>query len=145
MDIQGMRSKAKILILFANAYDMLDERKSQVTGCSVRYLFWGENGERLLEQSEWNPDKPVGIQPAKCSIDYDLRVKIPIAPALYEGDFEMTVGGDGKPVLRLRDVAFISNVDFKARVVPGLVVPGMVTPAPAEQTAAPAEPTGKAK
>lgn len=143
MDIQGLRSKAKILILFANAYDMLDERKSQVTGCTVRYLFWGEEGERLLEQSEWNPDKPVGVQCAKCSIDYDLRTKIPIAPALYEGDFEMTVGGDGKPVLRLRDVAYISNVSFTARVVPGLVIPGMVTPP--EQPAAGDTAGGKGK
>lgn len=127
MDI-SLTNKAKILILFANAYNMLDEQKRPLSGCTVHYLFWGENGEKLLAQSEWNPANPVGIQRAKCSIDESFRVKIPIAPALYEGTFDMTVGGDGKPVIKLRDVAFISNVEFKAKQVPGLVVPGMVEP-----------------
>lgn len=131
-----LKSKAKIVILFAKTYDMLDEKQQQKKGCTVHYLFWGANGEELAEQSEWNIEKPVGVQRAKCSIDYDLRAKVPIAPALYEGDFVMTVGSDGKPVSRLVDVAYISNVDIKPRVVNGLVVPGMVTPAP-EQTAEP--------
>lgn len=121
-------NKANILILFANAYNMLDEQKRPLSGCTVHYLFWGEDGERLLAQSEWNPANPVGVQRAKCSIDESLRVKIPIAPALYEGTFIMTVGGDGKPVMKLQDVAFISNVEIKAKQVPGLVVPGMVVP-----------------
>lgn len=108
---------------------MLNERQEQMKGCTVHYMFWGEDGERLVEQSEWDISKPVGIQRAKCSIDYDLRVKIPIAPALYEGDFMMAVGGDGKPVLKLLDVAYVSNISIQPKVIPGIMVPGMVTPA----------------
>ena len=126
MDFDLGMMKTKILVLFANAYDMLDEDKNKLVGCSVHYLFWGENGERLLEQSEWNPDEPVGIQRAKCSLDASARVKIPIAPAIYEGTFKMVVGGDGKPVMKLQDVAYVCNVRMTEHVVPGLVVPGMV-------------------
>lgn len=120
-----MTSKSNILILFANSYDMLTEDKKKMAGCSIHYLFFGSAGEPLLEQSEWDVSKPVGIQRAKCSADSSVRAKIPIAPAIYEGTFEMRVGGDGKPVLRLVDVAYICNVDFKPRFVPGLVVTGM--------------------
>lgn len=141
-----MTAKAKILVLFANSYDMLTDDKKQMTGCSIHYMFWGENGEVLLEQSEWDASKPVGIQRAKCSIDAALRSKVPIAPALYEGEFYMTVGGDGKPVMKLKDIAFISCVRIKPHVINGLAVPGMVSPevlasvlgipAPAAETAA---------
>lgn len=124
--MEGLTTKAKIVILYASTYKMLDEKQEQRQGCSVHYLFWGEDGERLMEQSEWDPTKPVGVQRAKCSVDYDLRNKMPLAPALYEGTFVMSVGGDGKPVLKLQDVAYISNLSIKSKVQPGLVVPGMI-------------------
>jgi len=123
-----MTSKTNILILFANAYDMLNEKQQQMTGCSIHYLFYGEAGEALHGQSEWDASKPVGIQRAKCSADASVRSKITIAPAIYEGTFEMRVGGDGKPVLRLVDVSYICNVDFSPRFIPGLIVPGMKVP-----------------
>lgn len=123
--IQSFTNKAKILVLFANCYDMVADGR-QVAGCSVHYLFWGEHGEALLEQSEYDVSKPVGIQRAKVSMDSVMRVRVPIAPAIYEGTFETKVGGDGKPVLRLVDIAYYSNVRFTEHVVPGLVVPGMV-------------------
>lgn len=123
--MQSFTNKAKILVLFANCYDMVADGK-QVAGCSVHYLFWGEQGEALLEQSEYDVSKPVGVQRAKVSMDSAMRVRVPIAPAIYEGTFETRVGGDGKPVLRLIDIAYYSNVEFKERIVPGLVVPGMI-------------------
>lgn len=133
--MDGMITRAKIVVLFANTYNMLNEKQEQMKGCTVHYLFWGENGERIAHQSEWDVTKPVGVQRAKCSIDYDLRTKLPIAPALYEGEFEMTVGSDGKPVLRLRDIAYISNLEIKQHYVGGIQVPGMVTPPQPEQPA----------
>lgn len=140
MDFNGseLASKAKILVLFANAYDMTDDRGRAMSGCSVHYLFWGEGGEQLLGQSEWDPSKPVGVQRAKCSMDKELRQKMPIAPAIYEGTFSMTVGGDGKPVLKLVDIAYVANVEMKEKVIPGLVIPGMVNnPMEAAKTEAP--------
>ena len=119
-------SKSKILVLFANAYEMKDDQGNVVKGCSVHYLFWGEHGEQMIEQSQWDPTKSVGVQRAKCSLDFDIRKKIPIDPAIYEGEFIMTVGGDGKPVLKLQDVAYVSNVQMREKVVEGLEVPGMI-------------------
>lgn len=130
MDMVGMEltSKAKILVLFANAYDMQDERGRALTGCSVHYLFWGENGEPLMSRTEFNPAKPVGIQRSKCSMDYALREKLVVAPGIYEGTFKTVTGGDGKPVLKLVDVAFVSFVDFLPRENPGFSCPGMLNP-----------------
>ncbi len=130
MDMVGMEltSKAKILVLFANAYDMQDERGRALTGCSVHYLFWGENGEPLMSRTEFNPSKPVGIQRSKCSMDVALREKLVVAPGIYEGTFKTVTGGDGKPVLKLVDVAFVSFVDFVPRENPGFACPGMLNP-----------------
>lgn len=139
MNVNEILTKAKILILFANTYNMVDERGNALAGCSVHYLFWGENGEKLMEESQWDVSQPVGIQRSKASIDSSLRVKIPIAPALYEGTFALATGGDGKPVLRLRDVAFICPVRIKENHIEGLIVPGMLGApgmAPAAETPA---------
>lgn len=147
MFMQDLTSKAKILVLFANAYDLQDERGRFVSGCSVHYLFWGENGEALATQVEFDQSKPVGIQRAKCSMDAVLRAKLVAAPAVYEGSFVTSVGGDGKPVLKLVDIAYISHVDMVPRTNPGFVVPGMIepaaSPAPVESDAADGKKAGK--
>ena len=36
-----LTNKAKIVILFANQYDMKDEAGNKLSGCSVHYMFWG--------------------------------------------------------------------------------------------------------
>ena len=48
---RGLTSKAKIVILFANQYDMKDEDGNKLAGCSVHYMFWGENGEVLASEA----------------------------------------------------------------------------------------------
>lgn len=131
---RGLTSKAKIVILFANQYDMKDESGNKLAGCSVHYLFWGEDGEAVASEAEFDPTKPVGVQRAKCSVESVLRNKIVVAPGLYEGTFEMTTGSDGKPVNRLRDVAFISHLEIKPKVLSGFYVQGMIPPeAPAPE------------
>ena len=49
----------------------------------------------------------------------------------------MTVGSDGKPVNRLRDVAFISHLEIKPKVLPGFVVQGMIQPEAAPEAKEP--------
>ena len=135
---RGLTSKAKIVILFANQYDMKDEDGNKLAGCSVHYMFWGENGEVLASEAEFDPTKPVGVQRATCSVESVLRNKIVVAPGLYEGTFEMTTGSDGKPVNRLRDVAFISHLEIKPKVLSGFYVQGMIPPeAPAPEVKEP--------
>lgn len=119
-------NKVDVLVLFANAYDMKDDSGARVQGTTVHYLFWADQGSAFSRQTEFDNSKPVGYQRAKVSLPFDARNKIPVAPAIYEGTFSMTVGSDGKPVMKLVDVAYKCNVDFKESVNPGFVVPGMV-------------------
>jgi hypothetical protein len=123
-------NKSDILIFYANAMNSTGSDGSVIKGCSVHYLFWGENGTALVGQSEPDVTKPVGLQRGKSWVDYNLREKVRIAPALYEGTFTMTVGSDGKPVLKLVDVAYKSNVKMEAYKINGLHVPGMVDDTP---------------
>lgn len=104
-------NKQKILLMYANPYDMKDESGRQVIGCTLNYFFWGDNGE-LLKPIDGTSGM-VGYQRAKCSIDSMLRYKIHKAPAIYEADFEMSVGSDGKPVLKVVDLEYAGDVEFK--------------------------------
>jgi hypothetical protein len=126
-------SKSDIMIFYANAMDSKSADGSDLKGCSVHYLFWGDNGTALIGQSEPDVTKSVGMQRGKSWVDYGLREKIRIAPAIYEGTFAMMVGSDGKPVLKLVDVAYKSNVKMEAYTVNGLHIPGMVEDASPEK------------
>lgn len=132
-------NKTDILIFYANAIDSMDDSGSSIKGCSVHYMFWDN---MQYGQSEPDVTKPVGMQRGKSWVDYSIREKIRIAPALYEGSFSMTVGSDGKVVLKLVDVAYKCNVEIKPYLLKGLVVPGMLenvaveNTAPADETAA---------
>ena len=55
-----LTNKAKIVILFANQYDMKDEAGNKLSGCSVHYMFWGEDGEVLASEAQFDPTQPVG-------------------------------------------------------------------------------------
>ena len=45
-------------------------------------------------------------------MDYMLMAKIKTAPALYNAKFEMNIGSDGKPVLKIQDLEFISEISM---------------------------------
>ena len=105
-----MENKVDVLILFANAYDMKDESGNRVQGTTVHYLFWADHGSAFSRMTDFDKTKPVGYQRAKVSLPFEFREKIPVAPAIYEGTFKMTVGSDGKPVMKLMDVAYKCNV-----------------------------------
>ena len=121
-------NNADIMIFFANAIDTKGEDGSDIYGCTVHYLFWGDAGTALAGQSEPDVKKAVGMQRGKSWVDYQIREKIRIAPAIYEGTFTMSVGSDGKPFLKLVDVAYKCNVRMTPYVLDGLTVPGMVDP-----------------
>lgn len=106
-------STAKILVLGYTPYQIKDERTGAVTsGTTVRYLFWGDHGESL--QSVFtDPSVAGGVAPAKVSLPYEARINIGKAPAIYDGTFIMSVGSDGKPVLKLQDVKYFCDLDVK--------------------------------
>lgn len=121
-----LKTKADIMIFYANAFDSKGEDGGVINGCTIHYLFWGESGTALIGQSEPDITKPVGMQRGKSWADYTLRNKIRIAPAIYEGTFVMDVDSKGKPTLKLIDVAYKSNVRMEAYKLSGIIIPGMI-------------------
>lgn len=122
MDL-NLTSKTDILVFFANAIDTTGEDGSRIYGCTIHYVFLNT---MVSAQSEYDITKPVGMQRGKSWVDYNMRDKVRIAPAIYEGTFEMAVGSDGKPTLKLTDIAYKSHVQFVPYILPGLELPGMI-------------------
>lgn len=116
-------TKTDILVFFANAIDTVGEDGSQIKGCSIHYVFMNTLSSRAVVD---DVRKPVGMQRGKSWMDYGMRSKVRIAPAIYEGTFEMAVGSDGKPSLKLVDIGYKSNVEFVPYLVPAVEHPGMI-------------------
>lgn len=107
-----MNSKAKILLMYANEYSLQDENGRQVSGCTINYFFYGEHGEAMKPQEGANG--AIGYQRAKCSLPQEVRFSVIKAPALYEADFEMSIGSDGKPVMKVVGLQYLSDVSITA-------------------------------
>lgn len=106
--------KQKILLLYANQYSMKDEDGRLVEGVSCNYYL------NTSLEAVGNADGSVGMRAAKGSIPFELFFKIKKAPAIYDAEFVMKVGSDGKPVLTIADLDFVEEVK---------IVPASQTPA----------------
>lgn len=107
-------NKMKILVTFANTYDMPAEQgRDAMKGCTVNYFFLGGDGEQFKPMRSIDPAMAIGYQRSRVSLDYTMRGKIKEAPAVYDGEFIMTVGGDGKPTLKLVDLEFVQSLDVR--------------------------------
>lgn len=101
--------EAQIILLYAGRYEIVDERTGVVNrGVTCNYYF------NTNLKAEDNANGTKGTRPAKGSIDYTLMDKIVAAPAIYNAKFEMSVGSDGKPVLKIVDLDYVSD----AKIVP---------------------------
>lgn len=107
----SIMNEQRILLMFCNAYDIPAQNgQSGAKGCTLNYYFVGQNCDQLKKMEDrYNS---IGYQRAKCSIDFDKRAMIPAAPAVYDAQFEMSVGSDGKPVLKVVDLKYVSDVEF---------------------------------
>ena len=111
-----LTSKAKIIITYAKTYDMPSENGREARrGTTVHYFFYGENGSGFKAVTSDKVNDPVGYQRAKVSLDYEKRSKIPTAPGVYDGTFEMKLGADGKPVLNLVDVDYLFPLELAVK------------------------------
>ena len=101
--------ETQIILLYAGRYEIVDERTGVVNrGVTCNYYF------NTNLKAEDNANGTKGTRPAKGSIDYELMNKIVSAPAIYNAKFEMSVGSDGKPVLKIVDLDYISD----AKIIP---------------------------
>lgn len=108
-----LNNTMRILVTYAKTYDMPAEPgRDAMRGCTVHYFFLGQDGSEFQPYNEWDTALAVGYQRGKVSLDYPFRAKIPVAPGIYDGEFAMTVGGDGKPVARLVDLKFVEPFRF---------------------------------
>lgn len=95
----------QIILLYAGQYQIVDESSGEVKqGVTCNYYF---NTDLRAED---NKNGSKGTRPAKGSIDFELMKKIKSAPALYNAKFEMNIGSDGKPVLRILDLDYVSDI-----------------------------------
>lgn len=102
--------KIRVLVLSADKTDMTDNSGKPVQGTSVRYLF---NSEMKVMTNGLNS---LGQKPAKDWGALNLFDKISHAPAVYDAEFETKIGSDGKPVMRLVDLDFVSFGEFKLSI-----------------------------
>lgn len=99
--------KMQIILLYAAQYRMVDEKTGEVSqGVTCNYYF----NVDLHNVDNTNGSK--GTRPAKGSMDYLLMGKVKEAPALYDAEFEMNVGSDGKPVLKIKNLDYISSISM---------------------------------
>lgn len=103
-------NKQRILLMYAGEYDMKTEDGRVMKGCTLKYFFFGNNGELLSVHRDQVGG--VGYQNAKSNASYDIRDQVIAAPAVYDAEFDMRVGGDGKPVLLVTALHYVSDAIF---------------------------------
>lgn len=101
--------RAKILVTLVNKYDMVTEDGERINGLSVRYFHWGEEGEEMTSKP-YKLGETGGRQLSKVSLPVELEGKIVLVPGLYDADFRMRTGSDGKDTLKVEDLTFLHPV-----------------------------------
>lgn len=101
----------KILVMFVQQLDIpAREGHNGLSGTSVEYFFYGSNGE--LVSSKLCVDGTVGMRRGKSFLPPDSIRKVSYVPGVYDGVFEMAVGSDGKPTLKLTDLNFVGRASI---------------------------------
>ena len=99
-------NKFRIFLYYSGLVDMkATETRDAVKGVSMEFLFYGEHGEQV--EPTVSADGVSGTRRGKSFLSEDKLHKVSYVPGIYDGTFEMTVGSDGKPVLKLVDVDFV--------------------------------------
>nr|DAG11512.1 MAG TPA: hypothetical protein [Inoviridae sp.] len=100
-------NKFRIFLYYSGLVDIkAREGHDAVEGVSMEFLFYGEHGEQV--EPTVSADGISGTRRGKSFLKSDKVNKVSYVPGIYDGTFEMSVGADGKPVLKLVDVDFVS-------------------------------------
>ena len=105
---------SQILITYAGQYSLNNEKGETVNGTSVTYFFVEDDlvDFKTMDYSS-DPGIARGMNRAKVSLELSEFTNITKVPALYKGSFDMGIGADGKPMLKLKSVKFLSGVELK--------------------------------
>ena len=100
-------NKFRIFLYYSGLIDIkAREGHDAVEGVSMEFLFYGDHGEQV--EPTVSADGISGVRRGKSFLKPDKVHKVSYVPGIYDGTFEMTVGSDGKPVLKLVDVDFVA-------------------------------------
>lgn len=100
--------KFKVLLMYSGEIDIeATKERTGVHGVSVEYYFYGNNGE--LVQPKISADGISGTRRGKVFMTPEIINKVSYIPGIYDGTFQMSVGSDGKPVLKLVDIDFVGK------------------------------------
>lgn len=100
--------KFKVLLMYSGEIDIeATKEREGVHGVSVEYYFYGNNGE--LVQPKVSADGISGTRRGKVFMTPEIINKVSYIPGIYDGTFQMSVGSDGKPVLKLVDIDFVGK------------------------------------
>lgn len=101
-----MEVKQNIVMFYAKNYDMMDEKGEQREGVSVAYFMGGFAPIH-------NADGSAGLRPSKGSLPAGYMSRLPKVPAMYEGVFTLSVGSDGKSMLKLTDARYLGEAELE--------------------------------
>lgn len=103
----------RILLMFSSEIDIpARDGKEALSGLSAEYYFFGDNGEQVV--SKLSADGVSGTRRGKVFMDPQVGRKVSYVPGIYDGTFEMNIGADGKPVLKLVDIDFVCKASITA-------------------------------
>lgn len=103
--------KMKILVMFVQELDIpASEGRDALRGTSIEYFFFGDNGE--IVQPKLIVEDTAGMRRGKSMLPPELIHKISYIPGIYDGTFEMTIGSNGKPTLKLTDLNFVGKASI---------------------------------
>lgn len=106
--MMNFETKTKIVLLYASKYAMPGDNGTTNSGVSTAYLY----GDNLAPTM--SPDGSLGQRPAKASLPIGCWENVKQVPGIYDGYFTMSISKDGKPTLKLIDVAYCGEVDLVA-------------------------------
>lgn len=100
-----MEIKQKVIVNFANAYKMTDEKTGRnVEGITIQYIM---SSDLISRRDE---DGIMGIKVNKGSLPLEKLPNLPKAPAVYEATFALKTNSSGKPELVLTDVKYVDEI-----------------------------------
>lgn len=104
-------NKFKILLMYSGAIDLASsDTGERIEGVSMECYFFGESGEQL--EPHVVVDGISGTRRIKSFLAADKINKVKYVPGIYDGTFELTVGSNGKPTLKLVDVDYIAKAEI---------------------------------
>lgn len=107
-------NKFRIFLFYSGLVDIkASEGRDAIEGVSMEFLFFGEHGEQV--EPTVSADGISGTRRGKSFLSADKVHKVSYVPGIYDGTFEMSIGSDGKPVLKLVDVDFVAPAIITAK------------------------------